>query len=63
LSAGSLLNMITKYGVLSYAGSFLLAISFPLLFLTAHCLDRIDEAKTAIRMAMYRKTFLERIKH
>jgi hypothetical protein len=63
LSAASLLNMITKSGRLSLAGSVLLAISFPLLFLTAHCLDRIDEAKSAIRMASYRKTLLERIKH
>ena len=63
LSAASLFRLISNSGTLSTAASILLAVSFPLLLCAAHCLDRIDELKTAIRVMAYRRTLLQRIKH
>jgi hypothetical protein len=50
-SAAVFANLVPHDGRLSTLGSILLAISFPLLVLCAHCLDRIDETKRAIRRA------------
>ena len=51
LSGAVLVELIPHEGMLSIFGSLLLAVSFPLLVLAAHCLDRIDEIKHAIRCA------------
>ena len=37
----------------SFLGTLLIAAGFPLLLLTAHCMDRIDAAETAIRTEYY----------
>jgi hypothetical protein len=50
-SAAVFANLFPHDGRLSILGSILLAVSFPLLVLSAHCLDRIDEAKHARRSA------------
>jgi len=49
LSAAVFVDLVPHDGMLSIFGSLLLAVSFPLLVLAAHCLDRIDEIKHAIR--------------
>jgi hypothetical protein len=51
LSGAVFVELVPYEGMLSNLGSFLLAVSFPLLVLAAHCLDRIDEIKHAIRRA------------
>jgi hypothetical protein len=51
LSGAVFVGLIPHDGRLSIFGSLLLAVSFPLLVLAAHCLDRIDEVKHAIRRA------------
>jgi len=40
---------------LSTSAALLLAISFPLLFLMAHCMDKIGEIEKAIRLEYCRK--------
>jgi|KBSMisStaDraftv2_1062788.scaffolds.fasta_scaffold336720_2 hypothetical protein len=60
LSAASLIGAIQSNGRMSIAGTVLLAISFPMLIFTAHCLDKIDQIKTAIRVRSYQKYLLDR---
>ena len=40
---------------LSITATVLIAISFPLLILAGHCLDKIDDAEKAIRHEQFRK--------
>ena len=61
LAAASLLGFVQSNGVLSIAGTVLLAVSFPLLVMTAHCLDRIGEIDRAIRIRSFRRNFFEEL--
>ena len=40
---------------LSVAATVLISISFPLLFIAGHCLDKVDEADKAIRLEQARE--------
>ena len=55
LAGVSLLRLIDPESHVALAGTLLLMVTFPLLVLSAHCLDRIEEANRAHRMASYRQ--------
>jgi hypothetical protein len=54
IAGASLLHIISAEGRFSNIGVVLLMITFPLLILAAHFLDRIDDANHAIRMSAYK---------
>lgn len=51
LAGASLLHVAGGTGALSVIGVAMLAITFCLLVIAAHCLDRIDDANRRIRVA------------
>lgn len=51
LATASLIHAISSSGRPAILGNVLLAATFPLLFLAAHYLDKIDEVNSAIRVA------------
>ena len=55
LAGAALLHVIAPFGGLSMIGTFLLVITFPLLIFQAHCLDKIEAANRAQRIASYRR--------
>jgi hypothetical protein len=55
LAGASLLQIIEPYGRLALLGTFLLAITFPILVFAAHCLDKIEDTNRAQRIASYRR--------
>lgn len=55
-AAASLLHFVAWSGRVSATSTILLAVSFPLLIVAAHCLDKMDEINHAIRSAQYRRT-------
>jgi hypothetical protein len=55
LAGVSLLRLIDSGSHLALAGTLLLMVTFPLLVFSAHCLDRIEDANRANRMASYRQ--------
>lgn len=48
IAAVTLLESPGQWSLLSALGTALLAATFPLFFLAAHCLDKIDQTKNAI---------------
>lgn len=48
-SAASLFGMVAKDGRMSIVGTVMVAVAFPLMILTGHCMDEIARAKHAIR--------------
>ena len=55
LAGASLLHMISPESPLGFIGTILLALTFPLLVLSAHCLDRIEDVNRANRVASYKR--------
>lgn len=55
----SLLHLIPAGHPLTTVGVVLLALTFPGLIFTAHCLDRIDEAMHAIKIVEYEESLNE----
>jgi hypothetical protein len=55
LAGASLLRLIDSGSHLALAGTLLLMATFPLLVFSAHCLDRIEDANRARRVASYRQ--------
>ena len=55
LAGASLLHLIDSRSVLGFAGTILLATTFPLLVVAAHCLDRIEDINRADRVASYKR--------
>ena len=55
LAGASLLHIIDSRSVIAFAGTALLAVTFPLLVLAAHCLDRIEDVNRAHRVASYKR--------
>jgi len=55
LAVLSLVHVISATGRPGLTGTFLLALTFPLIVFAAHCLDRVDDANRTHRMASYRK--------
>jgi hypothetical protein len=55
LAGASLLGLVGSSSRLGFAGSVLLAVTFPLLVLAAHCLDRIEDVNRAERVASYKR--------
>ena len=55
LAGAALLHVIAPFGGVSMIGTFLLVVTFPLLIFQAHCLDKIEEANRAQRIASYRR--------
>jgi len=53
LAAASLLRFVPHEGRASLFGTVLLAATFPLMIVAAHCLDKMDEANVAIRRANF----------
>jgi hypothetical protein len=49
-SAASLFGMVARDGRMSAGGTVLVAVAFPLMLLTGHCMDEISRAKHAIRV-------------
>lgn len=49
INALFLFNIAENKGALSLAGTWLLVVAFPLLFLSAHSLDRVDLVERMIR--------------
>jgi hypothetical protein len=60
LSAASLLRLISAANVLSGIGLGLLVAAFFALILVAHCLDRVDDANSETKVAVYRKKLFGR---
>ena len=58
LGSVSLLHLIPPTNPLTTLGVVLLALTFPGLIFTAHCLDRIDGAMHAIKMADYEQKLI-----
>jgi len=56
LAGASLLSILDSRSRLGFMGTILLAVTFPLLVLAAHCLDKIEDANRAHRVASYRRT-------
>jgi len=54
----SLVHLISASGRLGLTGTFLLALTFPLIVFAAHSLDRIDDANRTHRMASYKRRIL-----
>ena len=50
-ASASLIHAISSSGRTAIFGNVLLAATFPLVFLAAHYLDKIDEVNSAIRVA------------
>jgi len=59
INALFLFDIADNKGALSLAGTWLLIVAFPLLFLGAHCLDRIDKVEKSIRSEYCREHGLE----
>ena len=55
LAIASLLRIIDSRSELGFIGTILLAVTFPLLVLAAHCLDRIEDVNRAHRVASYKR--------
>jgi hypothetical protein len=55
LAGASLLRIIDSRSELGYTGTILLAVTFPLLVLAAHCLDRIEDVNRSHRVASYKR--------
>ena len=55
LAGASLLRLIDSGGLPALVGTLLLMVTFPLLVVSAHCLDRIDDANRANRVVSYRQ--------
>jgi len=55
LAGASLLHVVDSGSRLGLAGTALLAVTFPLLVLAAHCLDRIEDVNRAHRAASYKR--------
>jgi hypothetical protein len=55
LAGASLLGLVGSSSRLGFAGSVLLAVTFPLLVLAAHCLDKIEDVNRAERVASYKR--------
>ena len=55
LAGASLLRFIDSGSHVALAGTLLLMVTFPLLVFSAHCLDRIEDANRAHRVASYRQ--------
>jgi hypothetical protein len=51
LAGASLLRVISPSGGLAVFGTILLAVTFPLLIFSAHCLDKIEDTNREQRMA------------
>jgi len=54
-AVASLLHLISATGRLGLTGTILLAVTFPLVVFAAHCLDRVDDANRAYRIASYKR--------
>ena len=63
LAGAALLHVIAPFGGLSMIGTFLLVITFPLLMFQAHCLDKIEAANRAQRVASYRRMVFGEAEH
>ena len=59
LAGAALFRFISPYSGLGVAGTVLLVVTFPLLVLNAHCLDRIEDIKREQRMANYKRLVLD----
>jgi hypothetical protein len=55
LAGASLLRLIDPGSHAALIGTLLLMATFPLLVFSAHCLDRIEDANRANRVASYRQ--------
>src|SRR6476659_10789372 len=55
INALFLFQMAENKGAIGLVGVWLLLIAFPLLFLSAHCLDKIDSVKRQIRLEYCRE--------
>jgi hypothetical protein len=55
LAGMSLLRIADSRSELGFVGTILLAVTFPLLVLAAHCLDRIEDANRAHRVVSYKR--------
>jgi len=55
LSAFSLLRLVARDGTLSIVGTILLVLSFAMLAVVSHCLDRIAEFDRQVREEIYRQ--------
>jgi hypothetical protein len=51
IAAFSLLHVIDPYGGLSLVGNLFLVVTFALMIVAAHCLDKMDETTAKIRAA------------
>jgi len=51
LASASLVHVVSSASRAAILGNALLVLTFPLLFLAAHCLDKMDEVNSAIRVA------------
>lgn len=49
LSGLSLFGFLVNQPVINRLGTWLVVVAFPLMWFAAHCLDKADEAKKAIR--------------
>jgi hypothetical protein len=58
LAVLSLIHVIPAMGRLGLTGTFLLALTFPLMVFAAHCLDKVDDANRTYRMASYKRQIL-----
>lgn len=58
LAGASLLRFIPGSSGLALVGTILLVVTFPLLIFQAHCLDKIEDANRAQRMANYKRRVL-----
>lgn len=55
LAGASLLRFISPFSGLGILGTVLLVTTFPILIFQAHCLERIEDANRAERVASYRR--------
>ena len=55
LAGMSLLRVIDSRSALGFTGTILLAVTFPLLVLAAHCLDKIEDINRSHRVASYER--------
>jgi len=55
LAGASLLRFISPFSGLGILGTVLLISTFPVLIFQAHCLERLEDANRAERVASYRR--------
>ena len=55
LAGLALMHIVDSRSRLGFMGTVLLAVTFPLLVLAAHCLDRIEDVNRAHRVASYQR--------